>query len=160
MRRPHAPAGSRGGAAVDPLSSDLFLGTWILLPELSLYQVGAPPQRGTYVITEHGGIVHFRIDWVPAEGGPERTLSFSGPPDGVVQPASAPAPGAPDSFSVVRVDHRTLDSSAFAAGQVVAYARRIVSSDGELLAVVQQGTAPGQGLFRNFQVYRRRVGAL
>ena len=95
---------------------DPFIGTWELVPELSLYETGAPqPLPG-------------------AEGAP---------------------PGAPDALTLTRIDDRTLDSAALRGGEVIAWARRVASRDGALLAVVQEATGADGRRTRNFQVYRR-----
>lgn len=57
------------------------------------------------------------------------------------------------------MDGRTLDSAALRGGETIAYARRVASADGSLLAVVQEGARPQGGRFRNFQVYRRVAAA-
>lgn len=140
--------------------ADLYLGTWELVPELSLYELGPVPASGTYEITRAGEGVQVRIRWTMQAGGPEQSTAFGGPADGVPQalPAAAAQGGGPDAFSLTRVDGRTLDSAALRGGAVVAYARRVASVDGGLLATVQEGSRPDGSRFRNFQVYRR-VGA-
>ena len=137
---------------------DRILGRWQLVPELSVYQAGSPPASGLYVISRSGDRFDFSISWQTELGGPEVSVSFGGPGDGSVQslnvPVDAPA-GTPDALTITRVDDAILDSEARAAGRVVAYARRQVSDDGQLLAIMQEVRLPdGRGL-RNFQVYRR-----
>ncbi|MFO7169129.1 MAG: hypothetical protein DIU80_013990 [Chloroflexota bacterium] len=136
---------------------DRYVGTWDLVPELSLYEFGPAPASGTYEIEQVEGGVQVRVSWTMQPDGPELSTAFGGPVDGAPQalPASSPA-GAPDAFSLTRVDAHTLDSAALRGGAVVAYARRVASHDGALLAVVQEGSQPDGTRFRNFQVYRRR----
>jgi hypothetical protein len=137
--------------------ADGFLGSWELLPELSLYEVGVAPASGRYEIAPAGSAgVEVSIRWTMEAGGPEHATSFGGQPDGQAIPLEAGAGGAgPDAFSLTRVDSRTLDSAALRQGAVVAFARRVASLDGQLLAVVQEGSRPDGTRFRNFQVYRR-----
>ena len=72
------------------------------------------------------------------------------------QPVANTGSGAgPDSFTLTRVDASTLDSAALRNGAVVAYARRVVSADGSLLAVVQEGPHPEGGAF----AISRSIGA-
>lgn len=139
-------------------ANDLFLGTWVLVPELCMYEAGVAPARGTYDIREAGDRLEFSITWTTEPGGPEIATAFGGPFDGSVQalpvPEGAPA-GTPDGLTITRIDRRTLDSEALLGRRVLAYARRVASSDGSLLAVVQEVRLPeGRGP-RNFQVYRR-----
>lgn len=137
---------------------DLFLGDWRLLPELSLYAQGAPPASGIYTIREGSAGLELSLRWTAEPGGPEMAMAFGGPPDGSVQPFvpvhSAPA-GAPDGLRITRVDARTLDSEALLGEQVVAYARRVASEDGSLLAVLMEHRHADGRHVRNFQVYRR-----
>jgi hypothetical protein len=139
--------------------SDLFLGTWQLIPELSLYEFGPLPASCTYEISEHGGRLHVRMQWTMSADGLESQTEFAGPGDGTRQPvpdSGAPLPE-PISFSLTRVDVRTLESRAFRGDHEFAFARRVASADGELLAIVQEGHSPEGGRFRNFQVYRREA---
>jgi hypothetical protein len=138
--------------------TDAFLGSWELVPELSLYEVGPTPASGRYEIAAVGADeLELSIGWTLEAGGPEHSTTFGGPPDGRAVPLAGAAeagPG-PDAFTLTRVDRRTLDSAALRAGTVVAFARRVASHDGRLLAVVQEGQRPDGTRFRNFQVYRR-----
>lgn len=38
-----------------------YLGTWHLIPELSHYDLGGPPDRGTYRIEDRNGVLHFTL---------------------------------------------------------------------------------------------------
>lgn len=138
------------------MSGDLFLGTWMLIPELSLYAMGIPPASGLYVIERVATGLVVRVEWTMQPSEPTRSTGFGGPDDGSVQAMPAGAPG-PDGFSLQRIDERTLDSSAFREGKVIAYARRVASLDGQLLSVVQESNTPDGKSFRNFQVYRRAL---
>ena len=138
------------------MASDLFLGKWELIPELSLYAMGAPPAAGLYVIERVPTGIAVRVEWTMQPGDPTRSTAFGGPDDGSVQAMPTGAPG-PDGFSLQRVDARTLDSSAFREGKVIAYARRVASHDGQLLSVVQESNTPDGKSIRNFQVYRRVI---
>lgn len=152
------PAGV-GGAGKRRRSRDLYLGDWQLIPELCLYEFGSAPVSGAYRIASEGEKYRITIEWrMDAESEPQNT-GFAAPADGSVQPlpAAASASG-PDSFSLIRVDGRTLDSAAYRDGERVAYARRVASADGELLAVMQEALDPEGVRYRNFQVYRRAAG--
>lgn len=138
--------------------TDLYLGTWDLIPELALYEYGPKPAACVYEIQCVEGRVQARLTWT-TETGEEQSASFGGPADGTPQPMPEGTPkGGPDAFTLTRVDERTLESSALWDGEVVATARRVASADGKLLAILQVGPRPEGVRFRNFQVYRRREG--
>lgn len=143
------------------LGPDRFVGTWILVPGLCLYESGPVPASGVYEIAERDGTIEFSIRWTMEVGGQESSAMFAGPPDGTVQPflrpEGAPA-GTPDGLRITRVDAATLDSEALVADLVVAHARRTASDDGALLAVMQESRPGGEPGPRNFQVYRRASG--
>lgn len=127
-----------------------YLGIWILIPELSIYQTGQPPWSGRYTISGNETEVHFDIEWVDVNGD-EHSLVFGGTHDGTRYPITAP--GVTEvSFTVV--DDHTLDSSAYCKGEVVMTARRVASKDGKLLAV-SQVIHSATHTTSNFQVYRR-----
>lgn len=130
---------------------DLYIGSWRLIPELCLYQAGEVPLSGLYEIAENHGAVEVSIWWQETDGS-ERNVTFSGVPDGSHLPSDGPGVS---EFSLTRVSEAILDSSAFAGGEEVAYARRAVSADGLLLSTVQRGRTPQGEPFSNFQVYRR-----
>lgn len=134
------------------MNQSKYLGTWQLIPELSIYQRGEPPGSGLYVISAEGDNINFEISWTDlAEQSHE--LAFGGPLDGNLHETDAHGV---THVMYEAVDERTLDSTAFADELIVLYARRVASEDGELLAVSQ--TQPGeQGTVTNFQVYRRQV---
>jgi hypothetical protein len=129
-----------------------YLGIWILIPELSLYQTGTPPLSGRYTISENETEVHFEIEWVDINGD-EHILTFGGSHDGARHPITAPGV---TEVSFMGVDDHTLDSTAYDNGEVVMSARRVVSKDGTLLAV-SQVIHTAEGKSSNFQVYRREV---
>lgn len=136
-----------------------YLGTWVLVPELSLYAVGVPPTAGTYIIERNAtGELMLSVRWQMPGDPTEHAIQFGGPSDATPVPLEGGSSG-PDAMTLTHVDARTLDSAALRAGVQVAYARRVVSADGQLLAVVQELGSPDGARFRNFQVYRRETPA-
>lgn len=120
---------------------------------------------GTYTIAEPmPGQLRLHVSWQSEPGGAIKAMEFGGPSDGTAcalpLPAGVtePVAGTPDALTLTRVDEATLDSAALSVGQLVAYARRIASADGQLLAVVQETALDGGQRTRNFQVYRRTAG--
>lgn len=140
-------------------TADRFLGTWELVPELCLYEGRRRPAEGRYVIAPAGeGALRLTVRWRMADEDAWQEATFGGPCDGspqAVPAAGAPVPGAPDRFTLTRVDEGTLDSATSLGGAEIASARRVASADGELLAVVQEARMPAGTRVRNFQVYRR-----
>ena len=130
-----------------------YLGTWILVPELCLYDEGNPPVSGIYRISQLDDDVRITIDW-EAQDGSTHQIEFQAPDSGVKQPSNNPGPS---HFAITRVSPLILDSRAYADQEEVAYARRRASDDGLLLATVQVGRRPNGTSFRNFQVYRRQT---
>ena len=130
-----------------------YLGTWILVPELCLYEEGSPPASGIYRISQVNAEVRVSIAW-EAQDGSKHHIEFQAPGNGAKQPLSVPGPS---HLSITRVTPYILDSSAYSDGEEVAYARRRASEDGLLLSTVQVGRRPNGTSFRNFQVYRRQT---
>jgi len=131
----------------------IYLGTWILVPELCLYEEGNPPVSGIYRISQLDGDVRISIDW-EAQDGMKHQIEFQAPDSGAKQPSNNPGTS---HFSITRVSPLILDSHAYAGEEEVAYARRRASGDGLLLATVQAGRRANGRSFRNFQVYRRHT---
>lgn len=132
-------------------SPDRFLGRWLLVPELSLYEYGPVPASGECTIARDGRLLAISSSLALANGASVNE-SFSGREDGSWQPHDGP--GA-EAYTVNRIDANTLDSAAFRAGASIGYSRRVASDDGMLLVVVQDGARDNGDKFRNFQVYRR-----
>lgn len=132
-----------------------YIGEWELIPELSLYASGVPPVAGRYTIArvDHQQLA-LDVVWRMPEDSADKSTRFGGIADGtrVTLPASERGP---DAYSLTHVDEGTLDSAAYRGTVRLAYARRVVSADGTLLAVVQEALTPDGTPARNFQVYRR-----
>ena len=118
-----------------------YVGDWQLIPELSLYANGVPPTAGRYTITQSaGGALILEVSWRMPGDHTDRIIRFGGPADGS-RIAMPPADVGPDAFTLMPVDEHTLDSAAYRGQHRVAYARRVVSQDHALLAVVQETVA-------------------
>ena len=125
------------------------IGTWVLLPELCFYSNGTPPESGRYEIGLIDGRFVFGIQWVA--GGEARSTSFSAPADSEAELTEIPGL---THVQVEAPDPQTLDSSAFAGEDRLAFARRRVSNDGQLLSVFQTNQSP-DGPTETYQVYKR-----
>jgi len=132
--------------------NDPFLGTWHLMPEKSDYAQGLPPTSGTYTIEIQGTGYLVKMRWQTANGD-WMEMQYSAVPDG--QDHAYEDPNIADTVSMTRIDHNTLDSDAKKGGQVVAYARRILSEDLQTMTVIQSGPLAEGGMFENLSVYNR-----
>ena len=137
------------------MSQDRFLGTWEMQPTQNNYQLGDPPVNGTYTIAENpdGEGYLVTMAWTTLDGR-DVEMSYTAVPDGVDHPYENPAVA--DTVSMTRVDENTLDSDAKIGDKVTAYARRVLSADGQTMTVTQSGPTPDGGWFENVSVYVRR----
>lgn len=132
-----------------------YIGEWQLIPELSLYESGVPPVDGRYIIARAGedGLA-IEVTWRMPGDSEQKSTRFGGRADGTRVPLPSSGEG-PDAFSLTHVAESALDSAAYRGDTRIAYARRVASADGTLLAVLQASVMPGGNAVRNFQVYRR-----
>lgn len=138
----------------EALTPQRFVGTWQLDPTQSRYEFGHPPKQGTLVFHIDGQHLRYSMDWVTATD-QALTLTMEVLPDGQAHPY-ADNPAVADATRYTMINAFTLDSEAIKQGQVVAYARRIISSDGQTMAIVQSGKTPTGEAFNNHSVYHRR----
>lgn len=131
-------------------TSNKFIGTWQLVPELCQYQDGHPPLSGTYKITENGEDVSMELDWTD-EHEKDHHLAYGGPMDGTVIQIK----GGKLEASYTRIDELRLDSASYYDGRETAYAHRKASEDGQLMVVLMVHHHKEERSTRNFQVYRR-----
>ena len=129
-----------------------YIGTWLLIPELCIYQNGEPPLRGIYEIQSDGTEVRISVNWTDKEGA-EHAIEYGGAIDGSKHPIDA---SGTTSTVYFRVDENTLGSTVYDNDRKTMYARRIVSAANDLLATVQVQYRP-EGDLSNFQVYRRET---
>ena len=122
-------------------------GVWNLVPELSHYDLGEPPDWGHYEVVTRGGVVTFRVKW--RKEGQAFEMSYAAPIDGTA--VTADFPGL-DSFAL-HEDGNTLISEAFAKGALVSRGIRRVS--GDLMSILQENSDGKGGWLKTWQVYRR-----
>jgi len=126
-------------------------GKWELIPELSFYQQGEPPQRCLYEILVDGLNVEFKLSWLQVDSN-EVAIEFSGIADSIPKSVTAPE-GAQASYTIV--SESILENRMFISGVEMAYAKRAVSNDGQLMSVLQINTTPSGENIRITQVYKR-----
>ena len=131
--------------------ADLFIGKWLLRE--ADYESGQPPREAAYKIShDHSGYC-VEMDWLTDEGEHMRAEYFA-VPDGSQYPVDNPA-AEDNTMSMVRVDEKTLDSTVKQNGDVVAYARRVLSEDGNTMTIIQSGPTSDGATFNNVSVYVR-----
>ncbi|HCG6160232.1 hypothetical protein [Vibrio parahaemolyticus] len=126
-------------------------GKWDLIPDLSFYEQGEPPQSCLYEISVDGLNVGFKLSWVQTDGS-EVVIEFSGQADSIPKSVATPK-GAEASYT--KVSDSILESRMFIADVEMAYAKRAVSNDGNLMSVLQVNTMPSGEKTRITQVYKR-----
>jgi hypothetical protein len=131
-------------------ADDAFLGTWVLDPAQSRYQFGQPPKSGSYKISARGNRYHTDIQWTDQT---DRAFeaSYDAVPDGVEHPYENPAVA--DAVSMTRINAYTLDSASVKDGQRIAYARRVLSEDGQIMTITQSGVNTQGDSYVNLAVY-------
>lgn len=137
------------------MAHDPFLGTWELDPTRNQYEIGTPPQQGTYIIaTAPNGGYHVTMAWISADG-QQMQASYASIPDGNDYPFAESS--AIDSLCTTRVDDHTLDTVTKKDGEIVAVGHRELSPDGQQMTITQSGMAPDGTPFANVSVYNRRA---
>ena len=130
-----------------------FLGAWELDAEQSEYQVGAPPQKGTYQLIPEGEQIAVAMDWTDAAGKDFHMVYYM-TPDGQDH-AYADSP-AVDAIQTTLLDARTLETLSKKDGHIVASGLRELSDDGKTMRVIQAGKLPDGSTFQNVAIYLKR----
>lgn len=133
---------------------DKFIGTWKMDPEQNNYEFGTAPKSGLYIIQAQEAGYLISMEWTTVEDTPMQA-SYSAIPDG--KDYATDASSGLDCSSMTRIDERTLDSDAKKGGVVLAYARRILSEDGQTMDIFQSGKKPDGTDFTNKSVYIRQA---
>lgn len=136
------------------MADDAFLGQWEMDPAENRYEAGQPPQSGGYTIVRDGADYRFFMTWTNAEGQPFE-MEYRTTPDGVAYSYENPAVA--DTIKTTRVDAYTLDTETTKDGKVIAIGRRVLSPDGQTMAITQTGFLPDGSSFTNRSIYRRKV---
>lgn len=135
--------------------SSTYIGTWHLVPELSIYELGVAPACCTYTITATSTCVQIHVQWQTEFGGQPQEVRFGGPIDGKERPLFEADESGLKTLVLSSPSLNKLDSTVYERGVVVASARRVASWDGALLAIAQEQTDATGATRRSFQVYRR-----
>jgi hypothetical protein len=133
-------------------SSEAFCGTWSLLPEKSWHQFGAPAQKAQYQIRHKGEHIEITSEWTTFDGHKFGTTNHF-VPDGQNYPYANS--GIADTVSTLFTDEGTLDITSAKDGEVVLFARKVLSEDGRHMTVTQTGRTKQGTSFSNISVYKK-----
>lgn len=129
-----------------------FLGIWAFDPAQSDYQLGAPPQQGTYQLVPEGEQIAVAMDWTDAAGKDFHMVYFM-IPDGQDHPY--PDSPAVDAIQTTLLDARTLETLSKKDGKIVASGLRELADDGKTMRVIQSGVTPDGQTFANVALYHK-----
>lgn len=130
-----------------------FLGIWALDPAQSEYQLGTPPQRGTYQLVPEGEQIAVAMDWTDAADKDFHMVYYM-TPDGQDHPY--PDSSAVDAIRSTLLDARTLETLSKKDGEIVASGLRELVDDGKTMRVIQAGKLPDGSTFQNIAVYLKQ----
>lgn len=134
-----------------------FLGTWELDPAQSEYELGEPPQRGTYQLIRENSAseeITVAMDWTDAAG-KAFYLVYTMTPDG--QEHAYADSVAVDAIQTTLLDARALETLSKKDGVVIARGLRELSDDGKTMRVIQTGKTPDGSMFTNVAVYWKQT---
>jgi hypothetical protein len=129
-----------------------FLGAWKLNPAKSRYELGQPPQTGNYILEPEGDKLKVTMQW-RTEDGKEFNQVHHGIPDG--KEYTYTENPAVDAMSMTLVDAKTLDTAALKDGQIISFARRILSDDGNIMTITMSGKTPQGTDYTNLAIYEK-----
>jgi predicted RNA-binding protein with PUA domain len=134
------------------IAENPFVGVWYLDPSQSKYEVGLPPQSATYRIDRDGERMKFSANWVTADG-ETKQVTFSGIADGTDHPHANPALAI--TLKIAIVDARTLETTIKKNKKEISRARRLLSSDCNIMTIEQWALNEKKLWHRNISVYKR-----
>ncbi len=128
---------------------DPVLGTWNLVVEKSIYDPGPAPRSQQRVYRAHPEGVEARIITVDAAGR-SSTVLYVADYDSMEYPLVGTTNA--DALALVRLDHLLAEATVTHAGRPIAYARRVISPDGQTMTITVRQTSSGA---TNVAVYER-----
>ncbi len=128
-----------------------FLGKWSLVSDRSAYDLGEPPQSGTYEILADGRLLTFKMNWVDSQGN-ERAMDYSEVCDGNFH--NYPVKAIADEICLTLRNSDLLESIAKKNDKIVMTATRELVSDHEM-KVTMSGQKPDGDSYSNVAWYVR-----
>ncbi|MEM8862715.1 MAG: hypothetical protein AAGD96_30770 [Chloroflexota bacterium] len=133
------------------MTIEKYLGKWIMDTSRSNYQLGDPPQKGTYDIIQEDDRLVFLMDWVD-QAGDQKQMSFSEICDGEFHPYhNSPAV---DEIQLQLMDGPILQSLAKKDGIIIMEAQRELLSE-QLMKVTMGGPLPDGSSYQNISFYEK-----
>ena len=130
---------------------DPVLGTWNLAVDKSIYDPGPAPRSQTRVYETHPDGIKATIATIDRRG-ESATVEYVADYDSMEYPLIGTAPGQGDALALVQLDPLLLEGTVTHTGRPIAYARRVISPDGQTMTVtIRQAEAGGI----NVAVYER-----
>ena len=124
------------GSGPKPDALAAFLHVWEMDPAQSAYELGQPPQQGTYDLqaaADAADAVDVQMRWRTAQGQPGQ-MSYRFVADGQSYPMDNPAV---DATTTTLIDDHLLATAAYKAGRLLSYGIRELSEDGRTLYINQ-----------------------
>ena len=140
------------------MKADAFarvLGVWELDSAQSLYELGLPPEQGTYdlqAVPDAAGTVNVQMSWRTAQGQPGQMI-YRFVADGLSHPMDNPAV---DATATTLLDDHMLVTAAYKAGRLLSYGTRELSEDQRALYINQIAFGADGRWFNNRSVYLRQ----
>jgi len=130
---------------------DTFLGKWMLNPDRSNYELGEPPQSGTYEILEKDQILTFKMAWKDSAGD-HHEMEYSEICDGKFH--EYPVKEIADELCLRLKSESLLESIAKKGGKIVLSAKRELITDTEM-KVTMSGRMPEGKSYDNVSWYSK-----
>ncbi|MBB3700106.1 hypothetical protein KMW28_14955 [Flammeovirga yaeyamensis] len=133
---------------------NLFLHTWELIPELSIYENGIPPKSASYTFKEgKEGKLDVSIQWIDAED-QSFTIDYTITPDGkrYDHENKAQANEVMSEF----ISYNQLNSYTYKGGELIVEAKRIIADNG-IMKVTRRMILSEEKSFTNLQFYKKRI---
>ncbi len=122
---------------------DPVLGTWNLAVDKSIYDPGPAPRSQTRVYKTHPDGIKATITTIDRRG-ESATVEYVADYDSMEYPLIGAAPGQGDALALVQLDPLLLEGTVTHAGRPIAYARRVISPDGQTMTVtIRQAESGG-----------------
>ncbi len=144
-------AASKAAAGQSADDRDPVLGTWNLAVDKSIYDPGPAPRSQTRVYEAHPDGVKATINTIDAAGRSAKVL-YIADYDSMEYPLVGTAPGQGDALALVQLDPLLLEGTVTHAGRPIAFARRVISPDGQTMTITIR-QAQSRGI--NVAVYER-----
>jgi len=133
------------------MAIESFIGTWKLIPEVTKYNMGQPPQKGQYLISMQGEKIHLDVSWTDHQG-QDFQLDFGLIPDGTAQPFADTKLA--DSMRMSMDGDQVLESWSSKNGHELVHVRRTLNEAGDQMEVIQDFNMPDGPKVKNISTYQ------